>query len=363
MLGIGPYDLWAIEYGYTSESDLKGILGRVAEPELQYATDEDTIGPDPLARRYDFSADPLDYAMDQMKLAKFHRQRIIDKFVKEGEGWWKARRGYGVTLSLQMRSVSMMANWIGGVHVYRDKKGDPNGRAPLNVVSAEKQRQALKFVIDNTFSDDSYGLTPELLQRMTSEQWLDRGLDDVDWPVHDTIMGMQASALTMLMNPTTLRRVYDNEFRTPSDQDAVTLPEVMETVRKSIWSELDQKLEKPATARQPMISSLRRNLQREQLKRLIDLSMPGAGDSAAYKPIANLAMEEIRKIRAGAENCQKQNNEKLDAYTQAHLAEIQQVIDKALNAEIIYNANDIGGGGGSLRLFFGQDGENKLKQE
>lgn len=358
MLGIGAYDMWAIEYGYSFESDLKPILTRVAEPELQYATDEDTVGPDPLARRYDFSADPLDYAADQVKLVNFHRQRIIEKFVKDGDSWSKARRGYSLTLSLQMRAVSMMANWIGGVHVYRDKKGDPKGRPPLEVVAADKQRDALKFVIANSFHDDAYGLTPELLQRMASDRWLDDSYtpDDATWPIHDSIMGLQASALTMVMNPTTLRRVYDNEFRVPADQDALTLPELLETLRRDIWSELDKKLDKPATPRQPMVSSLRRNLQREHLKRLIDLSLPGAGSSAAYKPISTLAMEEIRKIRVAAENCQKQNGEKLDAYTHAHLAEVQQVVDKALSAEIIYNARDIGGGGSNLRLFFGQDG-------
>lgn len=361
MLGIGPYDIWAIEYGYTFESDLKPILARVAEPELQYATDEDTVGPDPLARRYDFSADPFDYAKDQLKLANFHRQRIIDKYVKDGDSWSKARRGYALTLSLQMRAVNMIAAWVGGVHVYRDKKGDPNGRPPLEVVPAEKQREALKFVIDNTFRDEAYGLNPDLLRRMASDRWLDEGprLDDATWPIHDSIMGMQASALTMVMNPTTLRRVYDNEFRVPSDQDAITLPEVLETLRKGIWDELDQKLDKPATARQPMISSLRRNLQREHLKRLIDLSMPGAGTSAAMKPIANLALEDLRKIRASAENCQKQNGEKLDPYTLAHLAEVQQVIDKALNAEIIYNAREIGGGSASLRLLLGQEASSE----
>ncbi len=63
MIDIGPYDLWAIEYGYTfDEKALDKILARVSEPELAYATDEDTSGPDPLARRYDFSKDPLDYA-------------------------------------------------------------------------------------------------------------------------------------------------------------------------------------------------------------------------------------------------------------------------------------------------------------
>ena len=92
MIGIGPYDYWAIEYGYTPSSDLKPILNRVAEPELQYATDEDTGGPDPLARRYDFSKNPLDYAKNQMRLAKYHRGRLLEKFVKDGESWRKARQ-------------------------------------------------------------------------------------------------------------------------------------------------------------------------------------------------------------------------------------------------------------------------------
>ena len=35
MIGIGPYDKWAIEYGYTF-GDLKEVLSRVAEPELAY---------------------------------------------------------------------------------------------------------------------------------------------------------------------------------------------------------------------------------------------------------------------------------------------------------------------------------------
>ena len=105
MIDIGPYDFWAIEYGYTFDTKkLPEILKRCSEPELQYATDEDTNGPDPLARRYDFSADPLDYAKEQMKLIKVYRDRLLEKFVKDGDSWAKARRGYELTLALQTRS-------------------------------------------------------------------------------------------------------------------------------------------------------------------------------------------------------------------------------------------------------------------
>ena len=57
----------------------------------------------------------------------------------------------------------MMANWIGGTFVNRDKKGDPNGRKPIVVVPVQQQREALDFVIENTFFDEAFGLTPELL--------------------------------------------------------------------------------------------------------------------------------------------------------------------------------------------------------
>jgi len=359
MSGIGAYDMWAIEYGYTFAPKQDAILARVAEPELAYATDEDTSGPDPFARRYDFSKKPLEYAQSQMNLAVYHRERILQKFVKKGDSWAKASRGYNITLSLQTRSLSMLANWVGGVFVSRDHKGDPNGRPPLRVVPAADQRAALDWVIKHAFYDDAFGLKPELLAHMTDAKWRDMGRvsQDATWPIHDRVMGIQASVLTMLMNPTVLRRVYDNEFRVPSDQDALTLPELLEKTAASIWSECTQKVEEKTTARKPAISSLRRNLQREHVERLIDLSMPGAGSSAAYKPIQNLAVGELRKLHASIEKFLADSGENLDAYTRAHLSETATEIKKALDSQFIYNANAIssGGGAGSF-LFFKNQG-------
>ncbi|HEV3006693.1 MAG TPA: zinc-dependent metalloprotease, partial [Pirellulales bacterium] len=356
MVEIGPYDMWAIEYGYTFDQDLKPILARVAEPELVYATDEDTVGPDPLARRYDFSSNPLDYAKSQVRLAKLHRDQMIDKFVKDGESWSRARSGYELTLNMQLRGVSNMADWLGGDFINRDKKGDKNGRAPVEVVPAVAQRDALKFVIENTFVDEAFGLTPDLLKHMTLDQWLDGGsffFQEATWPVHDRVMGVQASALTMLMNPTTLKLVYDNELRTPADVDVLTLPELLDTIGGAIWTELDKPPAQAATARKPAISSLRRNLQREYLERLIELTMPGAALSAAHKPISNLALSRLRELK---ERIAKSMEQKalLDPYTLAHLGEAQVRIDKALDAQYIYNTNDLRGRGFGAP-FFGQE--------
>jgi hypothetical protein len=141
----------------------------------------------------------------------------------------------------------------------------------------------------------------------------------------------------MLMNPTTLRRIYDNEFLVPADEDAMTLPELLGTINKAIWSELDNVGDKQYTARKPMISSLRRNLQREYLERLIDLSKPSTRGVEAYKPISNLVREQLRKLKnKKIDPVLKGKSKNLDPYTAAHLGDVAVQIEKALEAQYIY---------------------------
>ena len=182
--------------------------------------------------------------------------------------------------------------------------------------------------------------------------------EEATWPVHDRIMGIQASILTSLMNSTTLRRVYDNEFRVAAEKDMITLSELFDTISSAIWGELDSEPPENCSARQPMISSLRRNLQREHLDRLIDLSLPDAGYGAAYKPISNLSLMKIRELKQKlgrllpGERPRAAEVPQLDPYTRAHLAEAWVRIEKALDAQYIYNANDIGGGASVPYFFF-----------
>ena len=336
MIAVGPYDMWAIEYGYTFE-DPKKVASRVATAELAYLTDDDTGGPDPLARRYDFSANPLDFAENQMRLVDYHRSRILDQFVKDGQSWSKARSGYGITLSLQTRSLSMMANWIGGAHVNRDRKGDPDGRTPIVVVDPEQQRKALAFVIDNTFYDESFGLTPELLVHMTVDKWSDQSpgdRGDPTWPVHDMVSGMQASTLSMIMNPMSLRRVYDNELRTPADEDAVTIPEIMNALDAAIFAELDTELNGMTfTNRQPMISSLRRNLQSTMADRLISMS---GGMRSMPHPIRTLSTARLNDLKSRIDAVIDHGESgQVDEYTMAHLQDMSTRIGKALDAAYV----------------------------
>lgn len=354
MVGVGTYDDWAIEYGYTT-GDIKEVLKKVAQPGHDYLTDEDTGGPDPLARRYDFAADPLNYAKSLVKLATASRAKILDKFVKDGESWSRARRGYQITLSTQLNAVNIMANWVGGTHITRDRKGDPNARPPITPVPPGEQRDAMAFCIQNAFYDEAFGLSPELLTKMTVNKDEDAGADPT-WSINDQIGGIQASTLTMLMNPTRLRRVYDNEAFTPSDQEAFTLPEMLDTLTGAVWTELDKFPDGRFTARKPMISSLRRNLQREYTERLIDLSLDTSGNTAS-KTIASLSRATLQKVAGKIGKAMESKGGDLDLYTKAHLDELKTRIAKALDAQYLYNGQ---GGGFPSFLFFGQPAQQPI---
>src|SRR4030095_14233364 len=106
---IGPYDKWAIEYGYKPVaagspegelSELKKIAARSGEGGLLYATDEDTRGidPDPLSNTFDLGKDTLEYAKQRTKMIGDLWPTILERMVKDGDGYQQARRTFGVLL-------------------------------------------------------------------------------------------------------------------------------------------------------------------------------------------------------------------------------------------------------------------------
>jgi hypothetical protein len=359
---IGPYDMWAIEYGYIGKKPEK-VLKRVSEPLLAYATDEDTWGPDPRARRFDNGMNPLTYAESQIGLAQHLRTKILEDMVEDGESWAEARKAYDMLLYKQLGAVNIASGWIGGSYLNRDKKGDEGDRDPITPIEADQQRRAMNIVLENTMRDDAYGLSPELLRRMTVDKWWDEGgqrfiFQDETYPVHDKIAGIQAMAMNGILNPQTLNRVYDNEFRATADEDVLTVPEVLTTVRDAVWGELDGGPQGAYSARSPYISSLRRNAQREHLNRLIDLSMP-AGSGFYTAPVSNLSRMQLRELKGTIDSSMRRKGADLDPYSRAHLAEASSLIDRALNAQYLYNTDDIAGGGGGMMFpFMGQPTSN-----
>ncbi len=332
---LGPYDKWAIAYGYGDEKDLKDVLSRVSEPDHIYVSQMAmAVGSDPRNMTWDMGSDNLDFAESRISLANDLRSRLIEEIVSDGDSWKTARQRWQSLLGTHMQSLFIASNWIGGSYINNDFKGDPGDRSPIEDVAAADQRRAMNIIITNAFEDEAFGITPELLKHLGREYWWDPGemggmMDDPAYNVHDLVGGIQATALTLVMNPTTLRRVYDNEYRGNHGSDVLTLAELIGTVSDNVWRECSNPESTGHSASEPMISSFRRNLQREHVQRLIDLALLDDAPSPALRTITTLATQELRRISDLADDAAAAEP---DAYTAAHLADVETRIEKALDA-------------------------------
>ena len=337
--GVGPYDDWVIAYGYGDKKQMEKALSEVAEPDHLFLSPFATIGPDPRAQTWDLGDDPLDFADRQMAIVTDLRTKITDDLVSDGDSWMKARQRYNTLLGVHVQAAVIAARWVGGAYTHWDRKGDPDMREPIEDVPAETQRRALQIVIDNTFYDDAFGLTPDMVRKFGMQYYPDQPgfsavLQDPVYSVHDTIAGIQATAMTLVMNPTTLRRLYDNEFRQAGEEDAITLAEVFDTISEAVWTEFDKPVRGTYSATNPLVSSFRRNLQREHVERLIDLAMIRDASSPAQRTIANLSRLKLRQINEKLEKISGSGS--VDEYTLAHAMDCQARIEPALEAIYVY---------------------------
>ncbi len=335
---LGPYDYWAIEHGYaTDDKQRQEIVRKVASRELQYATDEDADGPDPLVARFDLGADPLAWAEERLRLVRRIREKLLDGAVRDGQSWHLLREAYEVLLAEQLGAIRVAGRCVGGVHVHRDRKGDPDARDPLVPVDAEVQRRALRLVAENAFREEAFDLRPAVLARLAADKhrhWGNPGAGEEAFPVHDRIAQIQGFALLYLLNPGTLSRVYDNELRVEAGADALTLPEVIGGVADEVFGDLRaDPAGREFDNRAPVISGLRRNLQSQLVARLVDLALdPGW----MPPPVPALARGRLESIRADiARLLGGAGAPLLDDYTRSHLADLAGRIEKALEAVYI----------------------------
>lgn len=327
---VGPYDMWAIAYGYGPADKVEEVLAQSAQPDHLYISQAAmTFGSDPRNMTWDMGKDNLAFAEGRLALVRKIRERMLTDIVDEGESWAVARRRYNTTLGSQVQAISIAAPYIGGSLTSNSFKGDTDAPDPVADVPADEQRRALDLIMDCAFDDSAYGLTPELVRHMGKEYWWDNAgiselMADPSYTIHNLVAGVQGTALSYIMNPTRLGRVYDNEFRTADQDNPFTLHELMTAVTDRVWND-------DSDDGDLSVSSFRRNLQREHAERLMTLSLLRSSNPS-LRTIGTLATSELRRIEkaiAGAEGSE------MDAYTRAHLEDVRSRINKALDAAYV----------------------------
>ena len=325
---LGPYDYWAIEYAYRpieparEAEELARIASRSKEPALAFADDSDAggfggEGFDPLANRFDLGDDPLEFYQRRLALSKELWTRVQARTPAVGEDPQRQRRSL-LSGFRQLRDLpSLAAKYVGGMYTSREV---PGSRQPsYRAVEPARQREALRFLTREVFSVDSFRFRPEFLASLGPDynEW-ERG-GPVSIPA--LVLQLQTQALDRLMSSGTASRLLDLPLLVPQadHKGMISLNEVYGTLHSAVWSELAAGQE---------IDRMRRNLQREHLRRVQALLTRG---SSSLPPDAlSLARMHAQSLRGELERAVKAGKGSVE--TRAHLQDSLAALTEALRA-------------------------------
>jgi hypothetical protein len=326
---LGPYDYWAIEYGYRplppdrEAAELARIAARSAEPQLAYGTDEDQfLGIDPETLHFDLGADVLAFSRKRIEIARDVIARQEARALRTDQDYSVLRRSVTFALRDMNRTAGLLTRQIGGVRTLRDFPG--SGRDPLSPVPAAQQREALALVASGILSADSLRISPELQRRLATN--FDERTDAVfrgeatvptDFPLTSLVLDLQRGVLNSLMSDTVAARILDSESKAP--KEAFRFTELLDRLQGAVFSELGGNGPIPA---------LRRELQREYINRLAALLIrPNALSRAdARSPVRAEALGLLARLESGA------RRGGLDPRSRAHLRDSADTLRQALDA-------------------------------
>ena len=262
----GVYDIWAIEYGYstyqTQEQEkqyLSKILSRSIEKELAFANDAFDMrspgkGTDPNAMIYDLSNDPIQHSFDKIKMILKIAENLKENYIKNNDTYEELYRSYRTLLFSYYQSLNIISRQVGGVKVDLAHTKQNSISKPFESVDLKTQKQALNIISNYGFSN-KFLLQPDIIPFLQKQR---RGFSVSDDPrIHELILRYQNRLLDHLLNSNVLKRItnstlYGNDYNITS---------YMIDLRKSIFDS-DMSFN---------ISTLRQNLQITYVNRLLDI--------------------------------------------------------------------------------------------
>ncbi len=357
---LGPYDYWAIEYAYKpisgdEKEELAKIAAKSSAQDLIYGTDEDMfMNPDPRINAFDLG-DPLEYASQRIRLMKESLDKLQDRVVAKGEGWQRARQAFSMFLGELSSATYLSSQYIGGEYTARAHREDPDAKLPLEAIPLAKQREAIQLLNEEILSDQAFKFSPELLKRLPPQHFMNDDFffffrSDYQFPLYETVLSIQRIVLSRFLDSQVLRSIQNAELLAGDGQEVLKIPEVFDALTDTIWKELPSTTAAAGEKKKVEITAIRRNLQREHLKRLsnmvlgprndfgnmfyfvfYDFDQPAPADARALARHHLKAIDERIVIGLNKEKAD------LDAYSRAHLEQSHDQIAKVLAAELKMN--------------------------
>jgi hypothetical protein len=266
---IGPYDKFAVEWGYRpipgakNPDDEKAELNKIAarqetEPYLRFGVSDPN---DPTVQTEDMGDDPVAATKYGLKNVNVIADMLIGATTKEGEDYSTLREVYGELIAQRNREFGHVASYVGGV-VRTERIAGQKGvvHAP---VSREKQRECMAFLQKEAFRTPAEMLRPDILALIEPAGAVDRVLQG------------HRMLLNILLNADRMARLINTAAVSKGGVQAYTLNEMLTSLRQGVWSELNTN---------PIRTDVyRRNLQRAYIE-----AMGNKLNPPPFTPPANL---------------------------------------------------------------------------
>ncbi len=224
----GPYDLWAIEYGYTpfkpeeEEAGLAKIAARSTDPKLAFGNDGDDMrapgsGIDPRVNVNDFTNDAVGYAEERFKIVNNLMGKLVSKYSKPGKSYAELRARYGSLLSQRRNMIAAANRYIGGIYVDRAFPEQKSATKPYTPVPLAIQKKAMTTLGKYVFAPNAYEADAQVFPYLQLQR---RGFNQgrgEDFKVTANLNALSTGALDQILHPNTLQRItntrlYGNEY-------------------------------------------------------------------------------------------------------------------------------------------------------
>jgi hypothetical protein len=318
---VGPYDKWAIEFGYKpnmSAEERAKILARSTEPKLIFGNDADDMRSpgkaiDPRVNVGDMSSDQITYSKERLELVNDLMKGLKAQVTKKNKGksYQQLLQSYWILTRQKGGAANVVSRYIGGVYVDRAMIGQAGGTKPYTPVSLADQKRAMKLLADHTFAPKAFDAPKDLYNYLAPQR---RGYNffsrTEDPKLHSMVLSMQRNVLRHLLHYNTLQRIVDSELY----GNKYTLSQMMTDLNDAVFkADLNQN-----------VNTFRQNLQVEYTKMLINALTGRASRrySNTVKSMVLYSLEQIkRKATAGVGNTS----------TRAHRNHLKFLINKALS--------------------------------
>ena len=322
----GPYDLWAIEYGYSvgfedaneEEQRLQQILMKSVMPEHTFGNDADDMrspgkATDPRINVGYFSSDAITYSVQQIKLAESIMPQLLNRYGHDQHSYEPLRKSFALLFGSYGKNGGIISRYIGGVYVERFMPGLSTGK-PYQAVPAAEQRRAMGALATHIFAPDAFKIPDGLVHYLQTER---RGFNlfpKSELPsMYEAMLNTQKSVLAHLLHPSTLDRLNESHFV----GNTYTQSEMLQSLTDAIFkSDLDV-----------LPNTMRRNLQVAYTEQLLGIWKSKYGFDGVTK--ANI-LAEIKRIEKWMQSTLPKGV--AETYVlKAHRDHVTQLIDMALD--------------------------------